>query len=428
MISSAVDTDTDTEPRTSVQPFRAMTAAVGRSFYPVGLLARLPYAMLTLGITAYVATVRDSFADGGLAAGSYALAAAVGAAVTGAATDRLGQRRLLLALAVVNAVLVLGFVSVAETAPLPLLVAAAALVGATVPPVGPLARVRWAVLVQDQVPSPHRARVFGAALSYETMADELTFVFGPALVGALSALLFPSAPLLACALIMLVFGGLFALHPTATAVPHAGHRAGVEPAPLREFLQPARLLPVLGMLTVGALFGALSTSVIAFASDTGSPSSGGLIYAGFGVGSALASLAMAAVPDRFALSLRWVIAAAASVAFAALLPLASGAWMLAGTLALLGCAIGPVIVSLFGIGSRVAPTGRGGLQMTLLSGGIIAGNAVGAPIAGSVADASGSSVAFLVVVAAAAVLAAFGVVYAVAARNRPGGGGVSSGG
>ncbi|MDG3013199.1 MFS transporter [Speluncibacter jeojiensis] len=423
MISSAVDTETDPDPdterRTAVRPFRALTAAAGWSFYPVGLLARLPFAMLTLGITAYVATVRGSFADGGLAAGAYALAAAVGAAVTGAATDRFGQRRLLLVLAIINAAVVLGFVSVAGTAPLPLLVVAAAVVGATIPPVGPLARVRWAALVEDRVPPPHRARVFGTALSYESMADELTFMFGPALVGVLSALLFPSTPLLACVLIMLVFGGLFALHPTVAAAAHAGHGSGVERARLREFLLPARLLPVLGMLTIGSLFGALSTSVIAYAADNGSPSSGGIIYAGFGVGSALASLAMAAVPDRFALSLRWVVAAVCSVGCAALLPLASGAWVLAGMLALLGCAIGPVIVTLFGIGSRVAPAGRAGLQMTLLSGGIIAGNAIGAPIAGAVADSSGSSMAFLVVVASAGVLAALGFVHAVAARRRP---------
>ncbi|WP_420879946.1 MFS transporter [Rhodococcus sp. (in: high G+C Gram-positive bacteria)] len=397
-------------------PFVQLGAAAGWSFVPIGLLARLPFAMLTLGISSYVALVRDSYSQGGVAAGCYAAGAALGTAVAGACADRFGQRRLVLALAAVNTLLVGATLVTAHGQSLALLLTAATLCGFTIPPVGPLSRVRWSALIVRKV-TEDRSRVQGAAFSYETLADELTFVFGPVLIGVL-AVLAPAAPLVVCAALTLVFGTLFAVHPSARVAAAAARTPHTEVASVREFLRANQVLLVLGMVTIGSLLGALSTSVVAFAGEQGSTQGAGFIYAGFGIGSGAASLGMVAVSQRIGLHARWIAGAVWAVALAAMLPLVESGAVLACLLCLLGVGIGPVIVSIYRIAADSTPTGRSTVQMTILSGSLIGGNAVGAPMAGMVADRSGSSTAFAVVVAGCVTLACIGFASAWTAGRR----------
>ncbi len=109
-----------------------------------------------------------------------------------------------------------------------LVVASAALAGAAMPQIGPLARVRWRPITREQ--EHHQPRLMEAAFSYEGAADEASFVLGPALLGLIVVAGQPRSSRSSWRrAILLVFGCAFALHPTARLT-HA-HRPAGTPAP-----------------------------------------------------------------------------------------------------------------------------------------------------------------------------------------------------
>ena len=119
--------------------------------------------------------------------------------------------------------------------------AAAFVAGASCPQVGPLARVRWMALTSRTSGRGAAANSadLDTALSYESTADELTFVLGPALVGILASLLAPWLPLALAAALTVVLVPAFAVHPTHHAVVRTARRPASRRQPRRR-LHPRR--------------------------------------------------------------------------------------------------------------------------------------------------------------------------------------------
>ncbi|WP_310162181.1 MFS transporter [Arthrobacter sp. BE255] len=413
--------------------FARLPQLAGRSFVPLGLFARLPLAMLTVGTLTLVTSVSGSYAVGGTAAGAVGIGSAVGAPVLGALADRLGQRPVLLVAAAFNtlAVLVLIAAAYAMTPPgaFPAALLAAAFVsGASCPQVGPLARVRWMALTSRNPRSSAAAANKAAnrqdldtALSYESTADELTFVLGPALVGILASLVAPWLPLALAAALTITLVPAFAVHRTHRAVPvhrrvPARQSGGPKVIPARIPLAVA--LPVLAMVCMGTFFGSTQTALSSFSAGFATSEIAGLLYAVMGVSSAVAALSVAYWPQRFTVSARWLLGAVLMAALAFLLFVPTTATGMVLVLLVLGIPVGPVMVTVFAIGGLIAPAGRLGTVMTALASGIVAGTAAGAAVAGQLAQAHGYSVAFLVPVAAAAALVLLGAVSAVVLRRK----------
>ena len=218
--------------------FARLPLLAGRGFIPLGLFARLPLAMLTVGALTLVTAVTGSYAIGGAAAGAVGIGSALGAPVLGVLADRLGQRGVLLVSAIANTLAIVALILTAYLIPgvqdlaaaVPVL-AAAFVAGASCPQVGPLARVRWMALTSRTSGAGRAAGANSAdldtALSYESTADELTFVLGPALVGILASLLAPWLPLALAAALTVVLVPAFAVHRTHHAVVRTPRR----PAP-----------------------------------------------------------------------------------------------------------------------------------------------------------------------------------------------------
>ncbi|WP_245827956.1 MFS transporter [Sinomonas mesophila] len=394
--------------------YAALPSLAGTSFIPIAFVARLPLAMLTVGTLTAVAVASGSYALGGLAAGAVGLGAALGAPLLGGLADRHGQRHVVLAAGLLNAAGMLAVVLASYPPPLAgetppwAVVAASFAAGLTTPQVGPLARARWMALTAGRA---RRALELDAALSYEGTADEVTFVLGPALVGALAALLGPGVPLGVAAALTAVFVGAFALHPTAVAA----HPAGRDPharVPARAWL--IVLVPVAAMTAMGTFFGAMQAAVTAFAGERGAAEVGGLLYAAVGATSAVTALSVAAWSPRIALPVRWAACAAAMV-LAALLPLAADSFeSLTAALLVLGLPVGPIMVTVYAVGGRVAPDGRAGTVMTALASGLVAGTALGSGLAGALAESGGVAAAFGAPLGAAAGLLVLGAVAAAA--------------
>ncbi|PTT64942.1 MFS transporter, partial [Arthrobacter sp. HMWF013] len=93
--------------------FASLPQLAGRSFIPLGLFARLPLAMLTVGALTLITSTTGSYATGGTAAGAVGIGSALGAPVFGALADRWGQRPVLLVAAALNAAFVLALIGAA---------------------------------------------------------------------------------------------------------------------------------------------------------------------------------------------------------------------------------------------------------------------------------------------------------------------------
>ncbi|MHA7262700.1 MFS transporter [Arthrobacter sp. TMN-37] len=397
----------DSQPRSR---FGRLPQLAGTSFLSVGFLARLPLAMLTVGALTIVTSASGSYALGGFAAGAVGIGSALGAPLLGFLADRFGQRGVLLPAAVLNTVAIAALVVLALTPTGPAaaaagpVLAAAFLTGFTSPQIGPLARVRWVAMTR-------RPADLDTAMSYESTADELTFVLGPALVGLLASLVAPWLPLTVAAVLTLVMVSAFALHPTGRLVGSSRGRSEEQPAGSALTGRRVRLLislPVLGMVAMGTFFGSTQTALTAFAGQFDAASAAGLLYAVMGLSSAGAALSVAFWPAAFKHSWRWIAAAAAMAGLAALLFLPSSIPQMVVVLFLLGIPVGPTMVSIFSIGSIVAPRRLLGTVMTLLASGIVAGSALGSSVAGSLAEGAGAGAAFAVPVLSAAALLVLG--------------------
>jgi MFS family permease len=403
--------------------------------------------MLTVGALTLVTAVTGSYAVGGAAAGAVGIGSALGAPVLGAWADRLGQRPVLLVAAVFNTAAVVALILTAYLVPsgqdlaaaVPALVAAF-VAGASCPQVGPLARVRWMALTA-RGSTAGNAKDLDAALSYESTADELTFVLGPALVGILASLVAPWLPLALAAALTLTLVPAFAVHRTHLAVPLSVRRrrpvagpatagpdaagpttagsatAGPGTAGVRGNGMAAVALPFLAMVCMGTFFGSTQTGLSSFSASFATAEVAGLLYAVMGLSSAAAALSVAYWPTRFTLSARWMVSAVLMACLAVLLLVPASAFSMVLVLLVLGLPVGPLMVTVFAIGGVVAPAGRLGTVMTALASGIVAGTALGSSVAGQLAQHQGYSAAFLVPVCAAAALFLLGAAAAVVLRN-----------
>jgi MFS family permease len=175
-------------------------------------------------------------------------------------------------------------------------------------------------------------------------------------------------------------------------------------------LTPALVVLGVAQLLVGSVFGSVQTGTSVLATAAGSPGLTGYLHALLGVGSVIAGLAVAGLPARFALStrLRWF--AAGLLALSAPLLLVGSLLTLVPVLLVLGCTVAPYMITTFTLGERVTPPSRTGAAMTVLAAATGLGYAVGAALAGRLADWGGHTPAYAVTVGAgaAAVLVSWG--------------------
>ncbi|WZH36717.1 MAG: MFS transporter [Microbacterium enclense] len=388
---------------------RSLIQHTGLWYFPAAFVARLPFAMMTVGVLALVVAARGSVALGGLTSAAVGVGVVVAGPVLGDLADRFGQRRVLVPVGLANGILLSLFpLVVAASASDALLMASAVAIGLTGPQTAAMSRSRLMALIGERVDPQQRERTFSRAMAYESAADETAFVIGPFVVGLLAALVAPWAPIAGAAVLSFVFVTAFALHPTGRAVPERAERAAM--APVRELLHPRLLVLVASVFGVGLFFGSTLTSLTAFMEAQGAPEAGALLYGVMGVGSAVLALAVAMLPARFAL--RWRL-----VAFASILTASAGAYTVGGSvptvtmvLCLMGIGVGPSLVTLFSLAGHRAPRGRTASTMTVLASALTLAQALSSAVTGAIAERVSVETAMLLPTGAALlVLAMAGV-------------------
>lgn len=170
----------------------------------------------------------------------------------------------------------------------------------------------------------------------------------------------------------------------------------------------------LAMAAMGAMFGAVQTGVTAYANNSGQPGTAGLLYAVFGIGSALAGAACAWLPSRFALRHRYVTFAATLLLGGLTLAVGDRLHAVPAAVAVAGVTVAPYMISLYALTERLAPADRATVAMTILCAGGPLGTAAGQALAGYLADRHGSAGSFLVapIAATAALLLALALLLA----------------
>ncbi|QXE31244.1 MFS transporter [Microbacterium paraoxydans] len=382
----------------------------GLPYFLIAFIARLPFAMMVVGVLTVVVSARESLSLGGLTSAAVGLGTACFGPLLGAAADRFGQRTVLLALAVGNAAMLLLFTAVVYGPAADGFVLLTAIgIGATAPQVAPLSRSRLVTIIGERMPAERRARTVSGTMAYESAADETVFVFGPFLVGVLASALAPWAPLVGAAVLTLVFVGAFALHPSGRHVSQDRTEDGRAPSAVSELFRPQLLIVVLGILGVGIFFGTMLTSLTSLMADLGAPEQAGLLYGVMGVGSALLALGVAWLPARFSLRARWLVFSGVLLAGSLLLGIVDSPAGMMLALAIMGIGIGPTLVTQYSFGAARSPRGRSATVMTMLGSGVIVGQSIGAAVAGEVAESLGTSAALVLPMIAAGIAFAAGL-------------------
>ncbi|HZC41194.1 MAG TPA: MFS transporter, partial [Streptosporangiaceae bacterium] len=185
-------------------------------FSLAGFFGRMPMSMFGLGTVLLVAAVTGRYGVAGLVAAAGSVGYAGCAPLAARLSDRLGQDRVLGPQAAVFGTATVGFVAAAQArAPLWVLLITGALAGATMPSLGPMVRSRWGTLLSGS------ARLH-TAFSLESVADEMIFVIGPALVTLLATDVHPAAGVTAAMLLCVTGTAAFAAQ-RRTQPPPAGH-------------------------------------------------------------------------------------------------------------------------------------------------------------------------------------------------------------
>lgn len=392
----------------------------GLAYFVVAFVARMPFAMMVVGVLTVAVSVRGSLSLGGLTSAAVGIGTACFGPLLGAAADRFGQRGVLLSLSIANATMLVVFVVVIHSAVAdPFVLLAAFGIGATAPQVAPMSRSRLVTILSERMPEAVRQRMLPATMAYESAADETVFVFGPFLVGVLAAGITPWAPLVGAAALTVLFVGAFALHPTGRHISRHRDAAGRAPSRASELFRPEVLIVVAGILGVGMFFGTMLTSLTSFMADRGAPEQAGLLYGVMGVGSAILALGVAWLPPRFSMRARWLVFSGTLLLGSLLLGLVDTTAGMTAALALMGVGIGPTLVTQFSFGAARSPLGRSATVMTMLGSGVIVGQALGAAVAGEIAESIGTSAALFLPVVAAAITFAAGIVNWFLGHGRP---------
>ncbi|MEU6253689.1 MFS transporter [Streptomyces sp. NPDC047043] len=376
----------------------------------VSFLGRLPTATIQFGSVLLVARTSGSPAAAGLTGGALALGQVACGPLVGRLADRHGQRTVVLAFSLTNALAITALTCGAlAQPPAPWLALLGAAAGATVPLIGPLGRARLVALARRAGASD---TTIGTALSFESTLDEISFVLGPALVGLAAVLAHPAFAMAAAAVLVAVCGTGFALHPTAEVAPPPRPTPVSTPRPRT----PRSVHSLRAALALqGAMFGACQSGIVALTERLDHSDQAGLVYAAMGVMSAVAGLSMAAVPARVALATRWRLATAAALVLSLPLLWTHSMVGLYAVVTVLGVAYAPHLITVFGLTERAVPPTRLAEAMAVATSAIVGGQALAVAVTGRLAESHGPAAAF----AAASLAAALACAIALIARPKP---------
>ncbi|MFJ5302032.1 MFS transporter [Streptomyces sp. NPDC088350] len=317
-----------------------------RRTFTAALAGRLSYGTVSPAVLLAVVHATGSYAAAGTVMAVFGATGVLLMPLRAALVDRHGPRRALLPMALLYGGLlcVLAVVTWRPGTPVVVLGAVAALTGMCAPPLGPAMRSVWAELVGDR-------GLLQRAYSLDGVAEELLYVIGPLLVGALMGFAPPAAGVLLSA--VLIGAGTFAFVTSpalaGVRVP-AGDRPGLRLAGVRGLLGP--VVVAAGM---GLALSAVYLLVMAFAEQRGYGD--GVVpwvLAAVSAGSAVGGLLNGAVDWRTAARVRLASAALGLGLALVAAGFAPGLWSLTAAVGCAGFFVAPALTTAYLLADEVA--------------------------------------------------------------------------
>jgi MFS family permease len=382
-------------------PYAQIFAAPGaKGFTVAGLIGRMPVAMGNIGIITMLSATHGDYALAGAVAATFTLSMALITPQVSRLADRFGQSRVLPPAAATSVTaLVLMLVCVRAGAPAWALFALAVPAGC-MPSLPAMARARWTELHRGS-PRLH------TAYSFESVADELTFIAGPALSVVLSTMAFAEAGPLAAAAFLALGVTLFTAQ--------RGTEPPVRARPTSRDARPERLggalaVLVLVLLASGVIVGAVDVVAVAFAEERGVAAATGVVLSAYALGSAVSGLTFGALNLPWRPSSLLLPAVAGTAATTLPFLLIGDIWTLSAAVFFSGLFFAPTMILVMTLIERIVPAPRLTEGMTWALTGLSIGTALGTFCAGLAVEGSGTTGGFLVAVTAGA--AALAVVVA----------------
>ena len=371
-----------------VSQYRTVLAVPGAArLFATALLARLSQGMAPLAVLLLVRGATHSYAAAGLAVGAAAFATAGCAPLLGRLVDRFGRRRVLAPVAVTQAVMYgLLVAAAASHAGAPALIGLAALAGALLPPIAPVARVLLREVFDD-------AAVRETAYSLDAVTQEVIWISGPLAVALLIAIASPEVAVALLGAVCLTGTTLFLrsrLVRFSRAAPTAPteRTTALASRELRALLAPVAL--------TGTGLGAIEVGLPALALHAGSRPASGLLLALWSLGSLAGGLWYGSRTWRSPLTRRYRMLL--GLAVISTLPLIGARSISAAVMCslLAGVTIAPVFTCQYALVGRSVSAGSETEAFTWVSAALIGGLAAGSAIGGAVIAPAGVSAPFVI--------------------------------
>jgi MFS family permease len=356
-------------------------------------IARLPQAMIGIGIITMLVQQTGLYWLAGSVAGTFTLANALIGPQVSKLVDQRGQSRVLPFVTTFSIGMLLALiVAVSVRAPTPLLFILAALAG-TMPSMPAMIRARWTQLFRGK-PQLH------TAFSLDTVLTELAFIIGPPLAIGLSVSFFAEAgPLVAVLLLVIGVSAFLLQKQTEPKVV-----VGVRKSTGSTLLIPGVRTIVLALLAMGVIGGSIDVAVVAFANAQDWPASASFILAAYALGSMIAGLTFGALRVSLSIEKQFFVGVLITAVTAVLPIFSPDVYILSLMLFVAGMSFAPTMVVVMNLGTIIVPPSRITEGLTWMTTGISIGVALGGVIAGLVIDAYGARAGFGVAIGAGMVM------------------------
>ncbi|MEU6092075.1 MFS transporter [Streptomyces sp. NPDC047085] len=381
-------------------PYRALFAEPGtKAFSAAGFLGRMPLSMMGIGVVTMVSQLTGRYGLAGALSATIALSAAAIGPQISRLVDRHGQRRVLRPATLAALVAAAGLLLAAHLRwPDWTLFVCAAGIG-SVPSLGAMIRSRWAALYAG-TPKLH------TAYSFESVVDEVCFIFGPIISIGLCTAWFPEAgPLLAACFLAVGVLWLTAQRATEPAPHPRARRDGGSGSALRS---AGLQVLVATFVATGAIFGAVDVVTVAFADERGHKAGASVVLALYAAGSCVAGMVFGLLRPGGAPERRWLLGVVAMAMSMIPLLLVGNLPLLAVALFVSGLSVAPTMITTMSLIEEHVPRANLTEGMTWVSTGLAVGVALGSSAAGWVIDAAGAHAGYGVPVASGAVAVAVG--------------------
>ncbi|MHC8391572.1 MFS transporter [Pseudomonas sp. MDT2-39-1] len=356
-------------------------------------IARLPQAMIGIGIITMLVQQTGLYWLAGSVAGTFTLANALIGPQVSKLVDQRGQSRVLPFVTAFSIGMLLALIiAVYMRAPAPLLFILAALAG-TMPSMPAMIRARWTQLFRGK-PQLH------TAFSLDTVLTELAFIIGPPLAIGLSVSFFAEAGPLVAVLLLVV--GVTAFLMQRQTEPKVV--VGIKRSASSTLLIPGVRTIVLALLAMGVIGGSIDVAVVAFANAQGWPASASFILAAYALGSMIAGLTFGALRISLPIEKQFFIGVLITAVTAVLPILSPDVYILSGMLFVAGMSFAPTMVVVMNLGTIIVPPSRITEGLTWMTTGISIGVALGGVLAGLVIDVYGAQAGFGVAIVAGLVM------------------------